>query len=72
MIVCQCNSLRDDKLAERVIQLDGHPNFQTLDPLQIGPSLKEVLKNDIKGELSARKLTRKAARSATRRKTMSA
>jgi bacterioferritin len=56
MIVCQCNSLRDDKLAERVIQLDGHPNFQTLDPLQIGPSLKEVLKNDFKGELSARKL----------------
>jgi bacterioferritin len=45
-----------DRLAERVIQLDGHPNFQTLDPLQIGESLKEVLQCDLKAEYSARKL----------------
>lgn len=45
-----------DKLAERIVQLDGHPNFQTLDPLQIGESLKEVLECDLKGEYSARKL----------------
>jgi bacterioferritin len=45
-----------DKLANRVIQLDGHPNFQTLDPLHIGQSLKEVLECDLKAEYSARKL----------------
>lgn len=45
-----------DKLTERIVQLDGHPNFQTLDPLQIGESLKEVLECDLKGEYSARKL----------------
>jgi len=45
-----------DKLADRIIQLDGHPNFQTLDSLQIGQSLKEVLESDLKGEQSARKL----------------
>jgi bacterioferritin len=45
-----------DKLAERILQLDGHPNFQTLDALRIGESLKEVLECDLKGEYSARKL----------------
>ena len=45
-----------DKLANRVIQLDGHPNFQSLDPLHIGQSLQEVLECDLKAEYSARKL----------------
>jgi bacterioferritin len=45
-----------DRLTARIIQLDGHPNFQTLDPLMIGQSLKEVLDCDLKAEYSARKL----------------
>lgn len=45
-----------DKLTARIIQLDGHPNFQTLDPLKIGQSLKEVLECDLKAEYSARAL----------------
>lgn len=50
------------KLADRIIQLDGHPNFQTLDSLQIGQSLKEVLESDLKGEQSARKLYLEASK----------
>ncbi|MFT3673475.1 bacterioferritin [Aestuariivirga sp.] len=45
-----------DKLADRIIQLDGYPNFQTLEPLQIGQSLKEALECDLQGEYNARAL----------------
>jgi len=45
-----------DKLTARIIQLDGHPNLQTLDPLLIGQTLKEVLECDLKAEYSARAL----------------
>lgn len=49
-----------DKLVERIIFLEGHPNLQTLDPLQIGQNLKEVLECDLKGEYSARALYKEA------------
>jgi len=45
-----------DKLIERIVMLDGHPNLQTLDPLMIGQDIKEVLECDLKGEYSAREL----------------
>ena len=32
-----------DKLIERIIFLEGHPNLQKLDPLMIGQNIKEVL-----------------------------
>ncbi len=54
-----------DKLIERIIFLDGHPNLQTLDPLMIGQNIKEVLECDLKAEYSARELygeARKACR----------
>jgi bacterioferritin len=45
-----------DKLIERIIFLDGHPNLQTLDPLLIGQNIKEVMESDLKAEYSARAL----------------
>ena len=45
-----------DKLIERIIFLEGHPNLQTLDPLMIGQNIKEVLECDLKAEYSARDL----------------
>jgi len=45
-----------DKLIERIIFLEGHPNLQTLDPLKIGQNIKEVLECDLAAEYSARKL----------------
>ena len=32
-----------DKLVERIIFLEGHPNLQSVAPLNIGQNLKEVL-----------------------------
>jgi bacterioferritin len=43
-----------DKLIDRIIFLDGHPNLQTVAPLMIGENLKEVLECDLKGEQTAR------------------
>lgn len=43
-----------DKLVERIIFLDGHPNLQTLAPLRIGQTVKEVLEADLAGEYEAR------------------
>lgn len=45
-----------DKLVERIIFLEGHPNLQTLEPLMIGQNIKEVLESDLKAEYSARTL----------------
>ena len=45
-----------DKLINRIIFLEGHPNLQTLDPLMIGQDIKEVLECDLKAEYSARAL----------------
>lgn len=43
-----------DKLIDRIIFLDGHPNLQHVAPLMIGQNLKEVLECDLKGEHLAR------------------
>jgi bacterioferritin len=49
-----------DKLIERILFLEGFPNMQSLDPLRIGQSLKEVMEADLAGEYSARALYREA------------
>jgi bacterioferritin len=49
-----------DKLVERILFLEGHPNMQKLDPLKIGENLKEVIECDLKAEVSARALYIKA------------
>ena len=43
-----------DKLVERIIFLEGHPNLQSVAPLNIGQNLKEVLEADLVGEHEAR------------------
>jgi bacterioferritin len=45
-----------DKLVERIIFLEGHPNMQTIAPLRIGQNVKEVLESDLAGEYDARAL----------------
>lgn len=49
-----------DKLIERIIFLEGHPNLQKLDALKIGQNIKEVLEADLAAEYSARELYIKA------------
>ena len=49
-----------DKLAERIIFLEGFPNMQQLNPLKIGQNIKEVLECDLKAEYSARNLYQEA------------
>ena len=44
-----------DKLIERIIFLEGHPNLQRVAPLRIGQNIKEVLEADLAGEYDARK-----------------
>jgi bacterioferritin len=43
-----------DKLVDRIIFLEGHPNLQHVAPLMIGENVKEVLECDLKGEYIAR------------------
>ena len=45
-----------DKLIQRIIFLEGHPNLQKLDPLRIGQNLKETLEADLAAEHDARNL----------------
>lgn len=45
-----------DRLIQRIIFLEGHPNLQRLDPLRIGQNLKETLEADLAGEHDARNL----------------
>ena len=45
----------DDRLVDRIIFLDGHPNLQTVAPLRIGQNIREVLESDLAGEYDARK-----------------
>ncbi len=49
-----------DKLIERIIFLEGHPNLQKLDPLRIGQTPKETLECDLEAERSARALYKEA------------
>jgi bacterioferritin len=43
-----------DRLVERIIFLEGHPNLQSLSPLRIGQNVREVLESDLAGEFDAR------------------
>jgi bacterioferritin len=43
-----------DRLVARIIFLEGHPNLQTVAPLRIGQSIREVLESDLAGEYDAR------------------
>ncbi|MDK3074597.1 bacterioferritin [Sedimentitalea sp. JM2-8] len=45
-----------DKLIERIIFLEGHPNLQKLDSLRIGQTLRETLDCDLAAEHDARNL----------------
>lgn len=42
-----------DRLAERILFLDGLPNFQALGRLRIGQSVEEILKADLELEMEA-------------------
>ncbi|OXT00464.1 bacterioferritin [Notoacmeibacter marinus] len=42
-----------DKLIDRIIFLEGHPNLQSVAPLRIGQNVKEVLEADLAGEFEA-------------------
>lgn len=43
-----------DRLVQRIIFLEGHPNLQTVAPLRVGENLREVLEGDLAGEYDAR------------------
>ena len=43
-----------DKIVARIIFLEGHPNLQTLAPLRIGQTVREILEADLAGEYDAR------------------
>ena len=45
-----------DRLIQRIIFLEGHPNLQKLDPLRIGQTLRETLESDLAAEHEARNL----------------
>jgi bacterioferritin len=45
-----------DRLIQRIIFLEGHPNLQKLYPLRIGQNLKETLESDLAAEYDARTL----------------
>ena len=49
-----------DWLAERILFLEGHPNFQLLGRLRIGETVEEVLKSDLALENEAIPLLRDA------------
>jgi len=43
-----------DRLVERIIFLEGHPNLQQVAPLKIGQTVREALESDLAGEHAAR------------------
>ena len=50
-----------DKFVDRILFLEGFPNLQVLDPLQIGQTVKEILECDLSAEQGARALYQEAA-----------
>jgi bacterioferritin len=50
-----------DRFIDRIIFLEGFPNLQTLDPLKIGETVKEIIEADLEAELRARQLYQEAA-----------
>lgn len=50
-----------DKLMERIVFLEGHPNLQKLDPLRIGQTPKETLECDLAAEQEARAMYKEAS-----------
>ena len=51
-----------DKFAERILFLDGFPNFQALGSLRIGETVEEILKSDLDAEYEAVTMYRNAVR----------
>lgn len=49
-----------DKLVDRIVFLEGHPNLQVLDPLRIGETPRETMQCDLDAEYDARKLYQEA------------
>lgn len=49
-----------DRLMDRIIFLEGHPNLQTLDPLRIGENPRETVECDLAAELDAVTLYKEA------------
>src|SRR5690606_16241744 len=45
---------RGDRLIERIIYLEGHPNLQKVGPVRVGQNVKEVHEADLAGEYDAR------------------
>jgi bacterioferritin len=43
-----------DRLVQRIIFLEGHPNLQKVGPLRVGQNVREVLEADLAGEYDAR------------------
>src|SRR5215213_11976259 len=50
-----------DRLAERILFLDGLPNFQALGRLRIGENVEEILKADLEAEHEAVQMYRDGA-----------
>jgi bacterioferritin len=51
-----------DRFAERILFLDGLPNFQALGRLRIGENVEEILKADLEAEHEAVQMYRDGAR----------
>jgi len=51
-----------DRFAERILFLDGLPNFQALGRLRVGETVEEILKADLETEYEAVKMYREGAR----------
>lgn len=50
-----------DSFVDRILFLEGFPNMQSLDPLRIGQSVKEIIDCDLASEMEARALYLEAA-----------